>query len=478
MQPFKWIKVICVLVSYLMANGGFAQVDTVEVRVFGGQRDDRGLRLIELANGDVLALSASNSTADEEPHAWVHRFDSLVNPIWNTTVSDAPLLQPVDAVEHGAGFVTVLAIRYANASAAYDWGWYTLDAFGHPVSQTQWGSDAWDIPARLLHRNDSLWSVGTSDATGSGDVLVTLHTWNGNAWLFDSSWSWDSGAADEVSDAEFIGEAIAVSTSANDLAHCTVFHALNGEVLWSYTAPYTSPTTSKAVDAQDSSLVMLFNADTPDGTRLGFACLNLAGDTLLETIPGSGVDVAGEDVTWYGPNNFATISVTNDLGLGGEEWLFSRWTDGGVWQGGPTFGTQWNEAPAAIMHASDGRLWIIGRSDGFSNGRDDVYLLVAPSPQVGNELVYISVEVNVTEDAVGIEELNCARPMEVHPHPIRNGFTISNIDAQESWSLLDGSGRVVCEGIGTVGNASRLAPGMYLLRMQATNEAIPVWVAR
>ena len=105
--------------------------------------------------------------------------------------------------------------------------------------------------------------------------------------------------------------------------------------------------------------MMLFNADTPDGTRLGFACLNLAGDTLLETIPGSGVDVAGEDVTWYGPNNFATTSVTNELGLGGEEWLFSRWTDGGVWQGGPTFGTQLKEDPAAFMQASDGRLWMI-----------------------------------------------------------------------------------------------------------------------
>ena len=67
---------------------------------------------------------------------------------------------------------------------------------------------------------------------------------------------------------------------------------------------------------RDSTVVMLFNADTPDGMRLGFACLNLQGDTLLQTIPGSGVDVAGEDIVWYGPNNFATIAATSDLGLG------------------------------------------------------------------------------------------------------------------------------------------------------------------
>ncbi|MGB1945026.1 MAG: hypothetical protein ACPHM0_04990, partial [Flavobacteriales bacterium] len=146
------------------ALGGWAQADTVEVRVYGGQRDDRGLRLVELSEGDVLALSSSNSTTDEEPHAWIRRFDSLVNPVWNATISDTPLLQPVDAVEHGAGFITVLGVRYANASAAYDWGWYTLDAAGNSISETQWGSDAWDIPARLLQRNDSLWSVGTTYA--------------------------------------------------------------------------------------------------------------------------------------------------------------------------------------------------------------------------------------------------------------------------------------------------------------------------
>lgn len=52
--------------------------------------------------------------------------------------------------------------------------------------------------------------------------------------------------------------------------------------------------------------------------------------------------------------------ATSELGLGEGEWLFSRWTDGGVWQGGPTFGTQWDEIPAVILHASDGRLWMIG----------------------------------------------------------------------------------------------------------------------
>ena len=460
------------------ACGGWAQNDTVEVRVYGGQRDDRGLRLVELANGDVLALSSSNSTTDEEPHAWMHRFDSLVNPVWNATVSDTPLLQPVDAVEHGAGFITVLGVRYANASAAYDWGWYTLDAAGNSISEMQWGSDAWDIPARLLQRNDSLWSVGTTYATGGGDVHVTLHTWNEDGWLFDNAWSWDSGEAEEVTDAAFIAGSIAVSTSAGDQAHCTVFDALDGNVQWSYATPFDSPTMAKAVDVQDSTVVMLFNADTPDGMRLGFSCFNLQGDTLLQTIPGSGVDVAGEDIAWYGPNNFATIAATSDLGLGEGEWLFSRWTDGGVWQGGPTFGTQWDEIPAAILHASDGRLWMLGSTDGYSNGRDDVYLVVAPSPQVGNIETVTNVQVDIGEDAVAVEEWGRVQPLAVYPHPVRSSFTVANAPAGSRWSLSDAAGRMVLDGHGETGDASGLRPGVYVLQVSGTHEAIPVWVMR
>ncbi len=478
MRPFKWIEAFCLAASMCTAFGSWAQVDTVEVRVYGGQRDDRGLRLVELSNGDVLALSSSNSTTDEEPHAWLHRFDSLLNPVWNVTISDAPLLQPADAVEHGDGLITVLGVRYANASAAYDWGWYTVDAEGNSISETQWGSDAWDIPARLLQRNDSLWSVGTTYATGGGDVYVTLHTWNEAGWLFDSAWSWDSGTADEVTDAAFIAGSIAVSTSGNDQGHCTVFDASDGNVQWSYATPFDSPTMAKAVDVQDSTVVMLFNSDTPDGMRLGFACLNLAGDTLLQTIPGSGVDVAGEDIAWYGPNNFATVAATSELGLGEGEWLFSRWTDGGVWQGGPTFGTQWDEIPAAILHASDGRLWMIGSTEGYSNGRDDVYLVVAPSPQVGNNEMFTNVEATITEEAVSVEELGDDQPLSVYPHPVRDAFTLGTNHPQPTWSLSDTQGRHVLSGAGPTGNACGLVPGMYVLHVHETNEAIPVWVVR
>jgi hypothetical protein len=478
MRPFKWIETACIAASVCVAFGGWAQVDTVEVRVYGGQRDDRGLRLVELGNGDVLALSSSNSTTDEEPHAWIHRFDSLVNPVWNATVSDTPFLQPVDAIEHGAGFITVLGVRYANASDAYDWGWYTLDAEGNSISETQWGSDAWDIPARLIQRNDSLWSVGTTYATGGGDVHVTLHTWSEEAWVFDSAWSWDSGEAEEVTDAAFIAGSIAVSTSAGDQAQCTVFDALDGNVQWSYATPFDSPTMAKAVDVQDSTVVMLFNADTPDGMRLGFSCFNLQGDTLLQTIPGSGVDVAGEDIAWYGPNNFATVAATSDLGLGEGEWLFSRWTDGGVWQGGPTFGTQWDEIPAAILHASDGRLWMLGSTDGYSNGRDDVYLVVAPSPQVGNNETVTNVQVDIGEDAVAVEEWGRVQPLAVHPHPVRSTFTVANAPAGSRWSLSDAAGRMVLDGHGETGDASGLRPGVYVLQVSGTHEAIPVWVMR
>ncbi len=478
MRRCRWIEIAGLLSCVFWAIGGIAQVDTVEVRVFGGQRDDRGLRLVELVNGEVLALCTTNSTTDEEPHAWLHRFDSLVNLVWDATISDSPLLQPVDVVEHGSGFMTVLGMRYASASAAYDWGWYTLDSSGNPISETQWGSEAWDIPARILERNDSLWSLGTTYASGSSDILVTLHTWDEDAWLYQGSWSWDSGEAEEVSDAAFLGASIAVATTSNGQAHCTVFHPSNGDMEWTYATPFDIPTTSKAIDVRDSAVVMLFNADTSDGERLGFVCLNVAGDVSLESIPGSGVDLAGEDIAWYSPNNFATVAATSQLGLGEGDWLFSRWTDTGVWQGGPTFGTPYDEIPSAILNTSDGRIWMMGFSDGYSNGRDDVYLLVTPSPQVGNNDIFINIQTHIANNTVEIQEPAKEQSIEVYPNPVTDFFTIVHARPAESWELVDAVGRRVLQGLGSTGDASGLVPGHYLLQLDESKKTTPVWVVR
>ena len=478
------IEATFIVLSCLAGTSLHAQMDTVEVRIFGAQRDDRGLRLFELNNGDVLTLSVSNSTTDDQPHAWVHRYDASVQPLWQATLADEPLLQPVDVVEHGSGLITVLGMRYANAADAYDWGWYTLDAGGVPVATAHWGTGAWDLPSRVLHRNDSLWTVGTSYASGVGDVHCTLHTWANGSWTLASQWSWDSGAEDVVADAEFFGSLLGVVSTADADARAdfTVFDPVSGAVQWTYATAFDAPTTAQALSVQDSSAVVLVNADTPNGMRLGFASLTLDGDTLLSIIPGSGVDVEGRDIVWYGPSNFATLAVTVDLGLGGEEWLYSRWSDGGAWQGGPTFGTPWDEVPAAILHTTAGRMWMLGSTDGYSNGRDDVYLVVAPSPGVGNTNTFFQVETNISEDAVTVAEVPMDSPeLAVFPQPVHGRFSIRGVAPLMQWSLVDGSGRVVLNGVGPSGDASKLSSGLYVLQMAAKSaspRAIPVWVVR
>lgn len=469
MQRSKRIKCLAVSAALLWAFSGFAQTDTVEVRIYGGQRDDRGLRLIEMANGDVVALSSSNSTTDEEPHAWVRRFNEEVNVVWDATVADAPLLQAQDVVEHGSGLLTILGTRYANASAAYDWGWYTVDANGVQTAESHWGTESWDLPSRVLHRNDSLWTLGTSYANGTGDLHCTLHTWTAGAWALASQWSVETAGEASVVDAEWFGSRLAVfaAMDGDDHAAFSVLDPLTGEADWTFATSFGVPTTAQAFSVQDSTAALLINAATDDGVRLGFVCLTLEGDTLLETIPGSGVNIEGRDIAWYGPENFATIAVTEELGLGGQEWLYSRWTSGGVWQGGPTFGSQWDEVPSAILHAADGRLWMLGATDGYSNGRDDAYLLVAPSPGVGNNETYFNEEVNIIENAVSIGDPIDPSSVTVFPNPARNEFTLSGVGNATKWNLVDALGRTVVSGQGAGGDASGLPGGTYWLVLES-----------
>jgi hypothetical protein len=121
---------------------------------------------------------------------------------------------------------------------------------------------------------------------------------------------------------------------------------------------------------------------------------------------------------------------------------------------------------------------MIGSTDGYSNGRDDVYLVVAPSPQVGNNEMFTNVEANIIEEAVWVQEFTAEQPMAVYPHPVRDAFSLESVHPQATWSLSDAKGRLVLQGMGRTGNACALSPGMYVLRVNETNEAIPVWVVR
>jgi hypothetical protein len=121
---------------------------------------------------------------------------------------------------------------------------------------------------------------------------------------------------------------------------------------------------------------------------------------------------------------------------------------------------------------------MLGSTDGYSNGRDDVYLVVAPSPQVGNIETVTNVQVDIGEDAVAVEEWGRVPPLAVYPHPVRSTFTVVNAPVGSRWSLSDVAGHIVLDGYGETGDVSGLSPGVYVLQVSGTHEAIPVWVMR
>jgi hypothetical protein len=448
------------------AVGVNAQLYSVDVRVWGGQQDDRGVRLIPLENGNVLSLSSTNSTSDDQPQVWAQRLDSAAQIVWETTLSNAPLLQPVDAVEHADGRITVLSMRYANAADGYDWSFQTLDSLGVLLNSQSWGTAAWDIPLRCFDRSGELWSVGTSYATGSGDIQWTRHVWNEGNWALVAATSWGSDAEEVLRDAHIQGDTLlAIVTLEGEQRAQLISYDLNTESInWTYSSVWDIPTDGVALEARGSTIAALMNVITDEGSRLAMVCMSLAGDTLLEKIPGSGVDVAAFDLQWYSDSDFATISMTEGLGLGGEELLFSRWSaETGAWQGGPTFGTPWDERPASMLTDDANRIWILGRSDGYSNGRDDVYLLQIPDAYVG--LYAESLETNILDVTLGIERTPSMRSADwsVFPNPVSGTFEISGYQPGQRWIVVDSQGRVVAHGQQPYADASCWPAGMFSL---------------
>ena len=457
---------VALLALFGAALSTSAQVDTVEVRIWGGQQDDRGVRLIPLADGDLLSLSSTNSTSSNEPQAWVQRIDSNAHVVWETTVSDSPLLQPVDAVEHEDGRITVLSMRYASAADGYDWHWQTLSPDGTPQGSQLWGTPAWDLPLRCFDRSGELWSVGTTYVSGSGDVQWTRHVWANENWVLSDAAAWGTEQEEVVTDALIVGDTLLVSATleAEQHASLTAYDLISGEITWTYSSVWDEPTSSVALDVRDTTVAGLMYVGSADGMRLAFVCLSLSGDTLLEKIPGSGVDVEAYDLQWYSDGDFATISMTEGLGLGGEELLFSRWSaENGAWQGGPTFGTPWDERPASMLCDASNRIWVLGRTDGYSNGRDDVYLLQFPDASIGDYLGNVEADILETTLSIEADAIQANAGWQVFPNPVSALFEIRGYRSGQRWTVFDGWGRKVAEGRGSRVDASHWPVGMLWL---------------
>ncbi|MFZ8837197.1 MAG: hypothetical protein ACO2XQ_09140 [Flavobacteriales bacterium] len=448
---------------------GQAQSDTVLVKIIGGQQDDRGVKLIPLSNGDVLMLSSTNSTSSGMPHAWVHRLDSTFDVVWQTTIADDPLIQPVDAVEHSNGNLSVLGLRYGGVENAYDWGGYTLDAAGNLLTEWHWGTEAWDIPTRITERNDTLWSIGKTYASGVSDVAILGHVWLENQWSLVSEAVISSSAEEDVVDALFLGNTLLVFCTINGDEHAQLF-ALNppfNVVEWSYESSWEEPTQAVALDERNGRVVALMNVEMDGNSRLAFSCFDEGmQEPYLQTIPGSGFDIHAVDATWFNDSTFATVAQTNELGLGGEELLFSRWSGTtGAWQGGPSFGTAEDDEPKAMLNDESNRIWIVGASDAFSNGREDIYLLQIPNAGISG---YIEeVELLIEDDVVSVPLLAESVGSRVYPNPTKGAFWIESSPAIEGWTVFNGLGIPVLSGNGTSGNLENLPSGCYWIQLNS-----------
>ena len=446
-----------------------SQDDVVQLRVLGGPQDDRGHRITVMQDGGILLTGTTNSTTDDTNHAWVIRMDSNAQVLWSTTIEDAPLLQALDAVEHDDGSMTVMGMRYASAADGYDWGWYRLNADGTVGSATSWGTSSWDLPTRCLKRQDSLWTIGTTYDSGNGDVQWVRHDWTGEAWSFtDSGLMGESPIEEVTADALFRQDTLVVaatlSPGAGGQAQMTAWQPSSEAVLWQYTSSFPFPTEAVAMDASDAGVLLLMNVEIEEGDRLAFTHLDWDGNVLLEHIPGSGFDIQGRGIQWYSPTDFATAARSDQLGSGGGEVLFSRWSSsGGVWQGGPSFGTPWDENVEHLKRDASGRMWLLGSTDGYSNGRDDYYLLGLPNADVGGY---------VTEGEPAVSDSALVVPFEVEftdwviaPNPARDIAQLQGAGPQDAWELFDSMGRLVKQGVGPLLEVQGLPAGRYWLSM-------------
>jgi hypothetical protein len=124
-----------------------------------------------------------------------------------------------------------------------------------------------------------------------------------------------------------------------------------------------------------------------------------------------------------------------------------------------------------MLHDAFDRIWILGRTDGYSNGRDDVYLLQLEDASVGD--YYVNVEINISDVSLSVQQdvLPEESVWQVFPNPVSGVFEIRGHQPGQRWKVMDASGRTIEEGCENHADASQWPVGLVWMLCSDANQS-------
>ena len=458
----------------------------IQIRVVGGPLVDEAHAVIPLINSTYVVGSTS-SHADGTVRGYIVNYDSDFQFAWSMlTPFGSPVEQAVDAWDYvpsgSSGDLTVLSQRLGE-NDAYNIMLHTIKNLGnsgaivesievmHPLNQD---------PVSAVNWQGSRWAVGNVEGDGWLLNIDDPSSVEGALYL-----TWGHPVISEhVESASVYGDTLFVagSTEIDGVLQSTVWAwGPDGNPIWARISPDTGAFGENVANDMaigPDGLVLMYTYER-EGLPLGHRVMHLE---IENGTPGAPVDASSDDfmegsnLAWA-DNQLVSLSHV-DFETGNQSDMFLTWlgTYGGYISSG-ILGTNFADEPRDLKVDDQGRIWVLGVTNGFLNGSSSICVYRLDSIDVIPNISSISPGLGIKNDpiflnSVGVSGLSFQKNDPIlFPNPCSSNasVSISNVGHDFGggedmvWSVYTLDGQLQKEGHSDVIDCAGLADGAYVV---------------
>ncbi len=458
------MRSVFLIIACCCAAWGYAQ--TAEVRTYGGLYFDEGRDICQWDGGYAM-VGTTASVDDDNSDVLLMKLHDDLSIAWTRTLGNVNSEQGRSVVALPGGDVLVYGQTANGVHGGYDLLLFRVNNAGEVLWRKEYGSADWDLANRVVFGNNTVFISATTYGSTPGDSRMMILRLDQDGEVLDES-TYDILPEAEAHDLFFYEgyNYLAGTRTYEGQSSQAVIRKLlpSGAVVWEQVRDSVAFLGNAVhVSAFGIAAGYTFADQTEEGNwDLLLTGFNFNGDEVWsrwDNPPDAGVEIC-RDILWYDSNTILTTALSGIYGSGGDGAKVLRNDAGGFFAGATVFGGEADEEPFRMLKDSEGRVVIVGRSDSFSNGNDDVYLVRIPDAQISNEYVIEFADFSTGGVFVGVEEKRELQPL-VGPNPATE---MVYLPALAEWQLWSAGGQLLAEGFSRNVNVASQPAGIYILR--------------
>jgi hypothetical protein len=468
-----------IMLWYLILSASFLVArapDTSWTKTFGGVNDDNGRWVQETDDGGYIITGITASSGAGQNDAWLIKTDASGNLSWSKTYGGSNQDYGFTVQQTSTGDYVIGGQTSSFGAGGMDAWLITTDSQGNINRTNTYGTSMYELGYSAMQTMDGGYIISSQTlAHGAGQIDIWLIKTDS---LGDTVWTKTYGGSDydwcrfarQTRDSGYVILGQTQSFGAGDIDAYLIKTDAQGNTLWTKTyGGMATEYTHTMQQTTDGGYVIVVTSTlySAGGYDAWLIKTDPSGDTLWTRTYGGSEQEEGYSVNQTSDGGYIITGYTASFGNGGFDVFVVRTNSFGDTLWTKTMGGPGDDIGYCVQETSDGGYIIVGRTDSYGAGEDDLWLIKLEPDLSGfppdrtlnlpNHPVLYQNYPNPFNPTTAIE-FNLPRSSEVT-------LKIFNLLGEEVTTLLSAflpAGSHVYEW-----DASDLASGIYLYRLQA-----------